>query len=75
MGKIRVFSGREVCAVLAAHGFEQVRQRASHVGMQRVDAGHTTTVPVPDHRELRDGTLRSIFRQSGLPRVLFEVAG
>ena len=40
--------------------------------MQRADAGHTTTVPVPDHRELRDGTLRSIIRQSGLPRALFE---
>jgi hypothetical protein len=29
-------------------------------------------VPVPDHRELRRGTLLSIIRQSRLPRVLFE---
>ena len=33
----------------------------------------TVTVPVPDHREIRIGTLRSIIRQSGLPRSLFEV--
>jgi len=31
-----------------------------------------TTVPVPDHDEIRLGTLQSIIRQSGLPRSLFE---
>jgi predicted RNA binding protein YcfA (HicA-like mRNA interferase family) len=41
--------------------------------MQKRDAGTTTTVPVPDHDELRIGTLQSIIRQSGLPRALFEV--
>ena len=32
----------------------------------------TITVPVPDHRELRRGTLMSIIRQSQLLRELFE---
>ena len=32
----------------------------------------TTTVPVPDHHELKIGTLLSIIRQSGLPRSEFE---
>jgi predicted RNA binding protein YcfA (HicA-like mRNA interferase family) len=32
----------------------------------------TTTVPVPNHRELRAGTLQSIIRQSGVPRAEFE---
>jgi predicted RNA binding protein YcfA (HicA-like mRNA interferase family) len=41
--------------------------------MQRTAGGRTRTVPVPDHPELRIGTLRSIIRQSGLPRALFEV--
>ena len=40
--------------------------------MQRVTQEGTTTVPVPDHAELRVGTLRSIIRQSGLPRSEFE---
>ena len=40
--------------------------------MQRAESGDTTTVPVPDQRELRMGTLMSIIRQSGLPRTLFE---
>jgi len=40
--------------------------------MQRREGESTTTVPVPDHKELRMGTLRSIIRQSGLPRSEFE---
>jgi predicted RNA binding protein YcfA (HicA-like mRNA interferase family) len=40
--------------------------------MQKRAADSTVTVPVPDHAELRIGTLRSIIRQSGLPRSLFE---
>jgi predicted RNA binding protein YcfA (HicA-like mRNA interferase family) len=58
--------------MLAENGFVQVRQRGSHVVMQKRSEHGTTTVPVPDHRELRIGTLQSIIRQSALPRVLFE---
>jgi predicted RNA binding protein YcfA (HicA-like mRNA interferase family) len=42
--------------------------------MQRVDAAGTTTVPVPDHAELRVGTLQAIIRQSGVPQREFEIA-
>ncbi len=65
MGKLRVLSGREVCAILEGHGFREVRQRGSHIVMHRVTDEGTTTVPVPDHRELRIGTLRSIIRHPG----------
>ncbi|HLN30992.1 MAG TPA: type II toxin-antitoxin system HicA family toxin [Gemmataceae bacterium] len=72
MGKLRVLSGQEVCAILERHGFTRARQRGSHIVMQRVSTDGTTTVPVPDHKELRTGTLRSIIRQSELPRSEFE---
>lgn len=72
MGKLRVLSGREVCAILSQHGFVQVRQRGSHMVMQRYVADGAATVPVPDHAELRLGTLQSIIRQSGIPRGDFE---
>lgn len=73
MGKFRVMSGKEVCAILERHGFIEVRRRGSHVVMQRIGGdGGTTTVPVPDHKEVKKGTLRSIIRQSGLPRSEFE---
>ena len=72
MGKLAVLSGKEVCKILAQHGFEEVRRRGSHVVMQRRSPAGTTTVPVPDHDELKIGTLLSIVRQSGLPRSEFE---
>lgn len=72
MARLRVLSGREVCRILAAHGFVEFRRRGSHIAMQKTDADGTVTVPVPDHRELRVGTLLSILRQSGVPRSQFE---
>jgi predicted RNA binding protein YcfA (HicA-like mRNA interferase family) len=71
--EFRVLSGGEVCRILGDHDFTQVRQCGSHINMQRQDVGGTTTIPVPDHNELRRGTLRSIIRQSRLSRGLFEV--
>ncbi|WP_461584129.1 type II toxin-antitoxin system HicA family toxin [Tepidiphilus sp. HLB4] len=68
---MRVLSGAEVCRILEAHGFREVRRRGSHVVMQKEEDGSTVTVPVPDHRELRIGTLASIIRQSGIARERF----
>jgi len=72
LARLRVFSGAELCAVLAAHGFQEVRRRGSHIVMQKRTSDSTITVPIPDHKELRIGTLQSIIRQSQLPRELFE---
>ena len=40
--------------------------------MQRKTGQGTVTVPVPNHDAIRIGTLASIIRQSGLPRLTFE---
>jgi predicted RNA binding protein YcfA (HicA-like mRNA interferase family) len=72
LGKLKVLSGKEVCLILMAHGFEQVRQKGSHVIMQKQVNSSTITVPVPQHAEIKVGTLTSIIRQSQLPRSLFE---
>ena len=72
MGKLRVLSGRAVCKILSQYEFVEVRRRGSHIVMQKKIPGSTITVPIPDHSELRIGTLQSIIRQSQLPRSLFE---
>jgi predicted RNA binding protein YcfA (HicA-like mRNA interferase family) len=72
LGKLRVLSGSQVFAILTHHGFLEVRQRGSHVVMQKRLPDTTITVPVPNHTELRIGTLLSIIRQSGLFRSEFE---
>ena len=73
MGRLRILSGKEVCQILEKHGFRKVRQRGSHIVMQGQMETGTITVPVPDHSELKIGTLSSIIRQSRLPREVFEV--
>jgi predicted RNA binding protein YcfA (HicA-like mRNA interferase family) len=65
-------SGQEICAILACHGFVEIRQRGSHVIMQKQLEETTITVPVPNHSEIRIGTLQSIIRQSGISRSKFE---
>ncbi|HEX5400655.1 MAG TPA: type II toxin-antitoxin system HicA family toxin [Verrucomicrobiae bacterium] len=72
MSKIKVLSGKEVCRILGENGFVKVRQRGSHIVMQKRLPSTTITVPVPNHRELDRGTLRGIIRQSQLERELFE---
>ena len=57
---------------MAQHGFKQVRRKGSHIIMQKAAGNSTITVPVPDHDELKPGTLTGVIRQSGLPRSLFE---
>ncbi|HIK13253.1 MAG TPA: type II toxin-antitoxin system HicA family toxin [Oscillatoriaceae cyanobacterium M33_DOE_052] len=73
MGKLRVFSAKDICQILESHGFVEVRVRGSHIMMQLRTEESTVTIPVPNYKELKIGTLQSIIRQSGLPRSLFEV--
>jgi predicted RNA binding protein YcfA (HicA-like mRNA interferase family) len=68
----KILSAKQVCEILARHGFEEVRRRGSHIVMQKKSPVGTITVPVPNHDEIRIGTLLSIIRQSALNRVEFE---
>jgi len=72
LGRLRVLSGKDVVGLLQANGFVEVRRRGSHIVMQKELADTTITVPVPDHKELKSGTLASIIRQSQVPRSVFE---
>ena len=58
-------SGREVVKALARAGYEQDRQRGSHIILRQQAYPHRRIV-VPDHKEVAKGTLRSIIRLTGL---------
>jgi len=62
MPRLPVLSGREVVRGLERLGFAQVGQRGSHIKLRRAQ----TTVIVPDHREVRRGTLAAILQQAGV---------
>ena len=64
MPPLPVVSGREVVRALEGLGWVVARQRGSHVVMTKL--GSTTTLSIPDHRELDRGTLRSLIRAAGI---------
>ena len=67
MPKLPILSGRDVVKALEYLGFERVRQRGSHVVMQRGGVGCV----VPLHSEIKTGTLSGIIRQAGLTTEAF----
>jgi predicted RNA binding protein YcfA (HicA-like mRNA interferase family) len=61
-------SGADLVKALRKAGFVVLRQKGSHVSMEKVDAaGHLRTV-ISTHREIRRGTLHDILKQTGLSR-------
>lgn len=58
-------SGREVVKALARVGYEQDRQRGSHIILRQTSYPHRR-ITIPDHKEIAKGTLRSIIRETGL---------
>ncbi len=65
--KLPLLSGREVCAALCRSGFSEIRGRGkgSHLLVHRPDP--TATITIPNHKEVKRGTLRAILRQANLP--------
>ncbi|WP_077730994.1 type II toxin-antitoxin system HicA family toxin [Methylocaldum sp. 14B] len=62
MPKLPVVSGAEAVRTLEWLGFIVVRQRGSHVVLRRGSSGCV----VPNHRELKAGTLTGILKQAGV---------
>lgn len=56
-------SGREVVKALSRIGYEQDRQRGSHIILRQSPYPHRR-ITVPDHKEIAKGTL--IIRETGL---------
>ena len=65
MTRLPALTGREVVKALGKIGYELDRQHGSHMILRRPDPPFRRLV-VPDHKEVRRGTLRAIIRQAGL---------
>ena len=64
MPRLPRISGREAVAAFERAGFQVRRRRGSHIIMTR--PGFPETLSIPDHRELKTGTLRALIRKAGL---------
>jgi predicted RNA binding protein YcfA (HicA-like mRNA interferase family) len=72
LAKLKILSGKAVCKRLMQNGFIEIRQKGSHIIMQKKVENSTITIPVPNHSEIKIGTLQSIIRQSKLSKEIFE---
>ena len=66
MPKLPVLSGKEVIKALSKIGFEHVRTKGSHAILNKQTDKGKVTIPVPLHKELAKGTLKSIMNQAEL---------
>ncbi|MCX6982350.1 MAG: type II toxin-antitoxin system HicA family toxin [Verrucomicrobia bacterium] len=70
MPKLPRVSGAEAVRALQRLGFEVMRQRGSHIVMRRGSSGCV----VPNHREIKTGTLAGVLRQAGVSAEEFIAA-
>ncbi len=58
------FSGKEVVKALHRLGFVVDHQRGSHIFLHNLE--RNISVVVPNHKELKKGTLNNILKKAGL---------
>jgi predicted RNA binding protein YcfA (HicA-like mRNA interferase family) len=64
MPRLPVISGREAVRAFERAGWKISRREGSHIILTK--SGTSVTLSVPDHREVRRGTLRSLIRKAGV---------
>ncbi len=62
MPKLPVVSGADTIRALELMGFKVTRQRGSHIVLRKGSQGCV----VPNHKELKAGTLAGIIKQAGI---------
>lgn len=70
MPKLPRVSGAQAVRALERLGFAVARQRGSHIVMRRGSSGCV----VPNHRELKTGTLAGVLKQAGVSAEEFTKA-
>ncbi len=72
MGKLPVVSGEKLIRFLEKIGYEVVRQRGSHVRLEKQTPVGNHKITVPYHKEIAKGTLNDILNKvslwNGIPK-------
>ena len=64
MPKLPIVSGIKIVKALSKIGFEHKRTSGSHMILVKKNEKTKNTIPVPKHKTLAKGTLKSIMKQS-----------
>jgi len=68
MLRLPLLSGRKIVAVLAKLGYQEIRQRASHI---RLSCPGKKSITVPDYKIISRGLLRKILRDAEISQKEF----
>lgn len=61
MPKLKILSGKECIKILCSKfGFKKVRQKGSHVVLHKETSEGAVGTVVPNHQELKIGTLKGV---------------
>ena len=64
--KLPQLSGLDLIKKLCKHGFVVVRQKGSHIRLEKNTPEGTVKLTVPNHPILKKGTLHHILKDAGL---------
>lgn len=64
--KLPQISGIDLIKILRKQGFVIVRQKGSHIRLEKNTINETIKITVPNHQILKKGTLHRILKDAGL---------
>jgi predicted RNA binding protein YcfA (HicA-like mRNA interferase family) len=65
--KLKTISGRECVKILCKHfGFQIIRRKGSHIVLGKETLKGSIGTVVPDHKELRIGTLKGLLEMANI---------
>lgn len=66
MPRLGAYSGIQVVRVFTKAGWSVVRQRGSHIAMEKSGFEPTLSIPVHKGKDVKRGTLRALIKDAGM---------
>lgn len=64
MPKLKSLNSQEIIKILESFGFTVASQKGSHVKLTRQTSFQKQVLTIPNHKELKKGTIKAIFNQA-----------
>ncbi|MEX0917902.1 MAG: type II toxin-antitoxin system HicA family toxin [Candidatus Paceibacterota bacterium] len=64
MPKLKSLDSQEIIKILESFGFTTVSQKGSHIKLSRKTSFQKQVLTIPNHKELKKGTVKAIFNQA-----------
>jgi predicted RNA binding protein YcfA (HicA-like mRNA interferase family) len=61
--KLPVISGKQLISLMRSLGYITVRQRGSHIRLEKLTEAGTHKITIPDHNPIAKGTLSDILNK------------